>query len=199
MQRNKVRRIAGLMGVLLIGLVSFAWGCAEGAPDQARAEPTAQASDDAEMDAMKAMLVDAFERAKAWDLEFAEAVPEKLLDWAPSDDVRGFADQIVHAANNGFVADFLFGVEAPEFSVAEGSVTDKAALIAAVSSGYDWILEQLNAMPSASLAEEVDFFGGTIPRWRVGTFAIEHAMWTRGQLVPYLHANGLEVPPNHLR
>ena len=50
---NSRNRSLGFLGMSLVSLVSFAWGCAEGAPEQAQADVPAQSSD---MDAMKAML-----------------------------------------------------------------------------------------------------------------------------------------------
>jgi len=38
----------------------------------------------------------------------------------------------------------------------------------------------------------------SMSRARVAMFALEHAMWTRGQLVPYLHAHGVAVPAQRL-
>ena len=69
------RRAVSLLGLVLVAAISFAWGCAEGAPDEAQADVSAvdQASG---MDAMKAMLIDGFERAKAWDLAMAEGIPD---------------------------------------------------------------------------------------------------------------------------
>jgi hypothetical protein len=149
-------------------------------------------------DGMHAYLVDAFERAKAWDISMAEAMPDSAMDWAPTPDVRGFAAQIVHTANNGFISQALFGEDAPAFGVEEGNVTDKGALIAAVTGAYDYIISNLSEMDSASLGESVDFFGRSMTRGRVALFALEHAMWTRGQLVPYLHAHGVAVPAQRL-
>jgi len=174
----RVRRLAALSAIaggLFLGTATSA----------AAQEPT---------DGAKDYIVNAFERAKAWDLSLAEAMPDSAMDWAPNDDVRGWAAQIVHTANNGFIAQPLFGVDAPAFGDEAELVADKAALMAAVTNAYDFLIEKLQAMPSADLSAEVDFFGRTMSRGRVAMFAIEHAMWTRGQLVPYLHAHGVAVP-----
>lgn len=145
-------------------------------------------------DEMKAYLVDAFERAKAWDVSLAEAIPDSALDWAPSPDVRGFAEQVIHAANNSFISTYLFGETAPAFGDEEALAADRGALIAAITTGYDWLIERLGAMSAADLAQRQEFFGSSMSRARIALFALEHAMWTRGQLVPYLHAHGVPVP-----
>ncbi len=154
---------------------------------------------DAEMTIMQSYLINAFERAKAWDMSLAQAMPDSALRWAPSDDVRDYAEQIVHAANNLFIAQSVFGMEAPDIGDPEVLMNDKAALAGAVGTAYDWIVQQLQAMPAADLAAEAPFFGGRMmPKWRICLFALEHAMWTRGQLVPYLRAHGVTPPPQQL-
>lgn len=199
MTRQSGRRALGFFGVLLVGLASFAWGCAEGPPEEAQADVSEVAAQSGEMDAMKAMLVDGFTRAKAWDMALAEGMPEDAMEWAPAEGVRNFADQIVHAAGNGFIGSFMFGEDAPAMAVSEGDVPDKATLVSAIEASYDWIITQLNEMPAEDLAVDVTFIGeAEMPRWRVATFALEHAMWTRGQTVPYFHANGAPVPDNVL-
>ncbi len=185
-----------VLAVLLLG----AGACTEAArAGDTAPEVEGAAAQAPDMEVMKGYLIDAFERAKAWDVSLAQAIPDSALGWAPSPDVRGFAAQVVHAANNGFVGGPMFGESAPAMGVDEGSVPDKAALVAAVTGTYDWILAKLRAMPAAQLGAEAEFFGGRVmPRWRIALFALEHAMWTRGQLVPYLHAHGVSVPQQRL-
>ncbi len=168
----------------------------------AAAPSVAQQADmgpEADMTLMQSYLINAFERAKTWDVSLAQAIPDSALRWAPSDDVRDYAEQVVHAANNLFIAQPVFGMEAPDVGDAEVLMNDKAALAAAVGTAYDWIVEQLRAMPAGDLADEAPFFGGRMmPKWRICLFALEHAMWTRGQLVPYLRAHGVTPPPQQL-
>lgn len=165
------------------------------APRQASAQDTG----DAQMGAMKEYLVNAFERFKTWDVSMAMAIPDSALRWAPNEDVRDFAEQVEHGANNLFAASAMFGEEPPEgFGDSEVILNDKQALADAVARSYDWIIERMKGLSAEALAEEVTFFGQTMTRWRVCTFALEHAMWTRGQLVPYLHAHGVPVPRQQL-
>ncbi|MDX1579225.1 MAG: hypothetical protein R3266_12115 [Gemmatimonadota bacterium] len=190
---SRTTRSRGLQEALLIGLGAAGWACAPA--DDANAAAT-QSEAGAEMEALKGYLVNAFERAKAWDLALTEAMPDSALHWAPSSDVRDFGAQIVHAANVGFIGNALFGEAGPQL---DEEVESKAALTEGVANSYDWVITRLQAMPAGDLETEVDFFGGQVmPRWRVATFALEHAMWTRGQVVPYLHAHGAEIPQNQL-
>ncbi len=160
-----------------------------------RAEGEDRLAEPREMETIRAYLIDAFERARAMDVEFAAAIPDSALRWAPNDEVRDFAEQIAHTANNFFIGDAVFGESAPQLAEKDDALlNDRQALAASIGEAYDWILERLRAMPADDLAEEVDFFGRPMTRWRVCTFALEHAWWTRGQMVPYFRAHGMAPP-----
>ena len=159
------------------------------------AEASAHAQD---MSALKGYIIDGFERQKRWDLAVIEAIPESELRWAPADDMRNWAQQVVHS-NNLFIAGAVTGA-APSVGLDEDSeeIYDKAYLAQAVGEAHDWLLAQLAEVDAADLAGEVEFFGRTMARWRVCLFALEHATWTRGQMVPYFHAHGIDVPQAQL-
>lgn len=150
-----------------------------------------EAAVDAE--AVKAYLLDGFERAKATDVAFAETIPDSALSWAPTPGVRNFAEQVVHAANSSFIGQPVFG-KRPENFFGEGATESRAALTAAVSACYDWILDELRATPAETLHSSGSLFGREMPKWRILAFALEHAMWTRGQLVPYFRMHGIDPP-----
>ncbi|MFQ5679856.1 MAG: DinB family protein [Gemmatimonadota bacterium] len=143
---------------------------------------------------LKAYLLDAFERAKQMDVAFARAIPDSALRWSPTPEVRDFAQQVVHAAGNPFIVQGVFGEAAPAFGDTALVLNDKEALAEAVSGAYDWVLERLRTLPPERLAESANLFGREFPKWRILVFALEHAMWTRGQLVPYFRLNGLRPP-----
>lgn len=183
------RTLAHIGLVALVGTVALA-------PRSASAQ---NAGDDPQMGAMQEYLVNAFERFKAWDVAIALAIPDSALRWAPNPDVRDFAEQVEHGANNLFAAIAIFGEEpSGGFGDPEVILNDKQALADAVGRSYDWFIERVKGLSAEALAEESTFFGRSTPRWRVTTFALEHAMWTRGQLVPYFHAHGVAVPQQRL-
>ena len=73
---------------------------------------------------------------------------------------------------------------------------DKAALANAVSAAYDWVLETLRSLPAREMLADTELFGQSMTKWRVYLQALEHAYWTRGQLVPYFRAHGI-APPSY--
>jgi hypothetical protein len=143
-------------------------------------------------EAVRSFLVEGLEINKQMDIDFARAIPDSAMRWAPNDDVRDFAEQIVHIANNYWVADG-YGMPAPAF--ADSTVlNDKVALVEAVTVAYDWVIDQVRQLPAEDFLTVEPFFGQPLARWRSYMQVIEHATWTRGQLVPYFHAHGVSVP-----
>jgi len=144
---------------------------------------------------VREMLITGFEQYKAHDLEIAAAIPESALRWAPNDEVRDFAEQVEHYANNLWLGQFTLG-KTPE-SVGDSALylNDNAALAEVVTQWYDMVIADLRTIPADDFFTEVDFFGGQrLQKWQIYSFGLQHALWTRGQLVPYFRANGVTVP-----
>ncbi len=55
-----------------------------------------------DVEAVRAYLLEAFERQKQLDMAFAAAMPDSAWRWAPNDDVRDFAKQIAHVTHDFF-------------------------------------------------------------------------------------------------
>lgn len=145
--------------------------------------------------ALKKHLIAGFERAKQMELAFVRAIPDSALRWSPTPDVRDFAEQVAHTAENPFIVQSVFGeASAPAFGDTAVVLNDKDALADAVKASYDWVLERLRALPPEKLAEQARVFGQLLPKWQILAFSLEHATWTRGQLVPYFRLNGLAPP-----
>lgn len=168
-------------------------------PRAARAQESVSSGVSVDVEVLRAMLISGFERQKANDMEFARAIPDSALRWAPNDEVRDFAEQVVHAANNLFLARLILGEPIPVFGDTADVLNDKKALAQAVGCAYDWVLESVRNLPAEDFLTEVNVFGQQLPKWRVYLYAMEHATWTRGQLVPYFRAHGMTPPRVRLR
>lgn len=144
---------------------------------------------------VREMLVTGFEQYKAHDLEIVAAIPDSALRWAPNDEVRDFAEQLAHYANNLWLSRFALGVEHESVGDSGQFLNDKAVLTDVVTQWYDIVLEELRAIPAEDFFTEVEFFGGQqMQRWQVYSFGLQHALWTRGGLIPYFRAHGLAIP-----
>ena len=149
-----------------------------------------------EVETIRALLLRGFEQGKAMDIDFARAIPDSALRWAPTSEVRDFAEQVEHAAvdNALFVARGILGVSTPTFGDPAMYLDDQEALVEAVTAAYDWVMQSLRELPAEEFEVETTLFGQQMEKWRVYLQALEHGYWTRGQLVPYFRAHGMAPP-----
>ena len=149
-----------------------------------------------EVESIRTLLLSGFENNRLMDVDFVRAIPDSALRWAPNEVVRDFAEQIEHTAlgNVLFVARGVTDGERPSLGDPENYLNDKEALVEAVKAAYDWVMESLRRLPAEDLVMETELFGQDIAKWRVYLQALEHAYWTRGQLVPYCRAHGIAPP-----
>jgi hypothetical protein len=151
-----------------------------------------------EVETIRALLLHGLEQGRAMDIDFARAIPDSALRWAPTPEVRDFAEQVEHAAvdNALFVALGILGVPMPSFGDTAEYLNDQEALVGAVTAAYDWVMQSLRELPAEEFQTETKLFGQEMEKWRVYLQALEHGYWTRGQMVPYFRANGM-VPPRY--
>ncbi len=149
-----------------------------------------------DVESIRMLLLSGFENNRLMDVDFVRAIPDSALRWAPNEVVRDFAEQIEHTAlgNVLFVAMGVTDGERPSFGDPDHYLNDKEALVEAVNAAYDWVMESLRRLPVEELVMETELFGQEMAKWRVYLQALEHAYWTRGQLVPYCRAHGITPP-----
>lgn len=147
-------------------------------------------------DSVRAVLIRGFEQARAVDRAFAGAIPDSALRWAPTPEVRDFAEQVEHAVldNVRIVAMGVAEEEPPALGDTADYLNDREELERAVDRSYDYVLETLRELPASELTAEGEVFGRTLPRWNIFLLALQHGEWTRGQLVPYFRIHGIDPP-----
>ena len=161
--------------------------------------PAAAVAPAAPMSPKDAMLADV-ERQRKNVLDYVNVVPDSVLRFRTTKDVRTYAQQIHHIAlANVMILSRVFGAAPIAIDTAASApvVNNKEALRAFVNAAYDHTAQVVrNATPEA-LAKESTVFGMTRTgaRWIDGV--LEHGTWTLGQTVPYLRMNGI-TPPGYL-
>jgi len=181
-----------VIAMALLGVVSFGTSARP-----AVAQEHGHAAPAIEVESIRALLLHGLEQGKAMDIDFARAIPDSALRWAPVAGVRDFAQQVEHTAvdNALFVALGILGVPMPSFGDTAVYLNDKEAMVRAVTAAYDWVEQSLRDLPAEEFMVETSLFGQRLPKWRVYLQALEHGYWTRGQLVPYFRINGMAPPP----
>lgn len=154
------------------------------------------AQDSIDIEEVRAMLIDGFEKARTMDLEFAMAIPDSAFRWAPTEGVRTFTEQVAHGGlgNTLFMAGPVLGEERPVAGDTAVYLNDRDALVEALNGAYDYVIEGVMELPAEEFLMETTLFGQAMPKWRVLVQALTHGIWTRGQMVPYFRMNGLKPP-----
>ncbi|MEE9155494.1 MAG: hypothetical protein V3U38_02530, partial [Gemmatimonadota bacterium] len=70
-----------------------------------------------DVEVLRALLVEGLEANKMMDVEFALAIPDSALRWAPTPGVRDFVQQLNHTAvdNALFIARGVLYIDVPSF------------------------------------------------------------------------------------
>ena len=143
-----------------------------------------------------------WERAKAYTQEYLEAMPADKFDYAPTEGVRTFAQQMLHLtdANYGFAA-AATGTPSP---IGRGESektgdTSKENITKLVMDGYDFVLEQLQGLNDGAASEKIKLFDRfEISRAQAFQKAFEHQTHHRGQTTMYLRMAGVTPPQEKL-
>ena len=152
-------------------------------------------------DSKEAILAD-WERAKAYTLEYIDAMPEDGINYKPTKEVRSFAEQMLHIAgsNTG-----IMGIALGTANVFSGNIEkedqykNKKALKDVVIKSYDHCIQAIKDFDMSKADELVKGFGGaelSRSEWLKKNF--EHQTHHRGQTTIYLRMKGIKPPPEKL-
>lgn len=148
---------------------------------------------------VKAQLVKDWERAKAYTLEYLDAMPADKYGFRAHDSIRTFAQQMLHLAqgNIGLAANgtgkerIWTGRNLEQLKTAQNADSVKYYVMA----GYDYVIDGIKNMDAAKLEEKVKRgnFDETRLSWLLKAF--EHQTHHRGQTTIYIRLLGIK-PPN---
>jgi len=145
-----------------------------------------------------AYLVKEWERAKAFTMEYLEAMPADKYGYKPTPEIRSFEQQLLHLAdaNYGFTAAIAGQASPVERGGAEKIAgTSKEATVKMVMDSYDFVINAIKGLTDAQMAENISIFGMEMSREVALDKAFEHQTHHRGQTTPYIRLAGA-TPPN---
>lgn len=195
-----VRPCRRSVGATFVFLPLLASGCG-GSPEQAAAEPAAEASV-AAFDAMSE-LASAVNQVQDKMVALAEAIPEDRYGWRPGEGVRSVAEVFMHVAADNYVLAIPAGTPAPAATGItmdyagtvvpyENRSADKAEIVADLRASFQHLL---GAMAQATdPAAPVDMFGRTSTVGALWVMTTTHMHEHLGQAIAYARSNGV-VPP----
>ncbi|MBA3759410.1 MAG: DinB family protein [Gemmatimonadales bacterium] len=131
-------------------------------------------------------------------LTYIDAMPDSATNFRPAKGVRTLAGQFDHivTTNLDVAAVALRGLKtAPVLADSTTYLHDKVALRKYAADTYDYFLTALKEATPAQLKRPVAIYGQPPqPAGRLVALALEHSVWTLGQVVPYLRLNGVTPP-----
>lgn len=169
------------MGVLVISVLAFK-------------------ANDYRMESAKDTMVADWTWAKDYTLRYIDAMPEKGINYGPTDSVRTFREQMLHisSANMGIAAQALGATPTIEdvrgLEKSDGYKT-KAEIAEVVALSYDFIITNIESGSADKLSEQTKLFGQydmTIGEALQKAFI--HQTHHRGQCAIYIRMEGA-VPP----
>jgi len=139
-----------------------------------------------------------WQRNRTTVLAYIDAMPDSATGFRPTPGVRSFAEQFDHivTTNLEVAAIALRGQKAaPALGDSSAYLHDKAALRKYAAATYDYLLKALQEAKPAQLSKRVAIYGQPPqPASRLAMLSYEHAVWTLGQVVPYLRLNAVKPP-----
>lgn len=124
-----------------------------------------------------------------------EKVPEDVLAFKPTPEVRSFGEIVGHVADSQFMICAAAVGEKPPQSGLEKSATTKAALSKAIAESTAYCDKTLAGMTDKQGMEPVKFFFPNQTRALVLSFNVSHDFEHYGNLVTYMRLKGI-VPPS---
>ncbi|MDZ7781196.1 MAG: DinB family protein [Gemmatimonadota bacterium] len=136
-----------------------------------------------------------YEAVRDYVLQTARGLPEDLVTYRPTEEVRSFGELLGHIANASYsFCSAAVGEQSPNSTDYE-AVTDKAGLTQALEEAFSYCDRVHGELRGPRAMEEVELFGQTGTRLWVLTFNATHTWEHYGNLVTYLRLNGI-VPPS---
>lgn len=124
-----------------------------------------------------------------------EKVPEDILSFKPTPEVRSFGQLVGHVADGQFMICAGAAGEKPPQAGIEKSATTKAALTKALAESTAYCDKVMGGMTDKQGLEPVKFFFPNQTRALLLSFVISHDFEHYGNLVTYMRLKGI-VPPS---
>jgi uncharacterized damage-inducible protein DinB len=138
-----------------------------------------------------------YKTVRDYFLRAAEKMPEAEYAFRPSPDVRSFAQQVAHVADDQYnlCAPAKGETRQAAYTQIERTLSAKTDLVAALKAAFAYCDGAYQALTDASGAEMVTFSGQRRTRFAMLNWNMWHTWEHYGNVVVYLRMKGL-VPPS---
>jgi uncharacterized damage-inducible protein DinB len=156
-------------------------------------------------DEIKAQFIKDWERAKAYTLDYLNAMPADKYSFKPVDSIRSFSQQMLHLAQDNFapLIAAATGAQVPE-SIKNRDLENspgaqsKDSVVYFVNISYDFAIQSIKDLSPSKYGEMVSLFKWKETRFAMLEKAFEHQTHHRGQTTIYIRLQGIKPPGERL-
>ncbi len=142
----------------------------------------------------KANFLKKWANAADYTIECAEAMPEELYNYKPTEDAMTFKEQLLHMVGNmmWLSTDYLKG-EDHNFDL-KNSDYSKQEVIEILSKTFELSTQAVEKLEIERMTEVVDFFAGPMEIQQIMILMNDHMTNHRGQILMYMRINDIKAP-----
>jgi hypothetical protein len=156
-------------------------------------------------DEIKAQFIKDWERAKAYTLDYLNAMPADKYSFRPVDSIRSFSQQMLHLAQDNFapLVATATGAQVPE-SIKHRDLENspgaqsRDSVVYFVNLSYDFAIKSIKDLSPSKYGEIVSLFKWKETRFAMLEKAFEHQTHHRGQTTIYIRLQGIKPPGERL-
>ncbi|MBD0368853.1 MAG: damage-inducible protein DinB [Flavisolibacter sp.] len=152
---------------------------------------------------IKTQLVKDWQRAKAYTINYLNAMPPDKYSFKAVDSIRSFAQQMLHLAwVNFYIMANASDQKPPAFIMGNlehrSGAQTKDSVMYYVTTSYDYCINAVNAFDLTKWGEIKEVFGYKETKFALMLKAFEHQTHSRGQTTIYIRLQGIRPPAGNL-
>lgn len=132
--------------------------------------------------------------SKNYLLEVANAMPEELYDYKPTEREMSFGEQLIHIKGNLEWLSTAYFTDTAYVKVKDENRYSKAETIDLLQKSFDAVYEIIKKTEPKLLDSKVAFFAGPKTKLQILNLLQDHVTHHRGQLLVYLNLNNIQPP-----
>ena len=148
----------------------------------------------AQQTSVKTAFLEKWENSKNYLMEIAEAMPEDVYDFKPTERQMSFKEQLMHIKGNMEWLSTTYFTELKYEKSESLMVMNKVETIIELEKGFDKVIKIIEKTADEDLKETVEFFAGPKSKLQILNLMQDHVTHHRGQLIVYLNLNEIDPP-----
>jgi len=148
----------------------------------------------AQQTSVKTAFLEKWENSKNYLMEIAEAMPEDVYDFKPTERQMSFKEQLMHIKGNMEWLSTTYFTELKYEKSESLMVMNKVETIIELEKGFDRVIKIIEKTADEDLKETVEFFAGPKSMLQILNLMQDHVTHHRGQLIVYLNLNEIDPP-----